>query len=90
MKRTKDKIEVSNPDQPPPFMFANRNPKYRKANSEFVLRKFRMEFDKLTIVRPLCKRTPLPIPTKLLKYPRRKPKIDSRKKRKRSKFIFYY
>lgn len=87
MKRSKSNDEA-NSDQPAPFMFVNRNPKYRKANSDFLTRKFRMEFDKLTTVRPLCKskiNLP-PRPPELAKYTRKKPKIDPRKSRKRSEF----
>lgn len=46
------------------FTDLHRDPKYRKANAEFLTRRLRLEFDKQTTTRPLCKNTlkTLPFP----------------------------
>lgn len=65
-----------------------REPKYRKANAEFLTRRLRLEFDKLTTTRPLCKsvsrESPLALPAELQKCHRSNFRTNTKKSRKRS------
>lgn len=67
------------------FSSINQNPRYRNANADFLLRKFRLEFDKITTVRPYCKgRLVKPtIPVELEKCRRFKLKLNEKRRRKR-------
>lgn len=44
-------------EKPKLFTALCRDPKYRKANAEFLTRRLRLEFDKLSTTRPLCRGT---------------------------------
>lgn len=63
-----------------------RDPKYRKANAEFLTRRLRLEFDKLTTARPLCKGASSipPLPPEFQKCRRFKLETSTKKSRKRS------
>lgn len=59
MKRTEKAFKQQSASPTPaltPTQFLNRNPIYKKANGEFIARKFRLEFERLTSVHPACKR----------------------------------
>lgn len=73
--------------KPKVFTALHRDPKYRKANAEFLTRRLRLEFDKLTTARPLCKGTSSipPLPPELQKYRKIKFRSNVKKSRKRSK-----
>lgn len=68
-----------------------RDPKYRKANAEFLTRRLRLEFDKLTTARPLCKASAAPreflLPSELHKCHQSNFRTNAKKLKKRS--IFY-
>lgn len=58
MKKRLEKItenEAESSERSRVFTSIHRDPKYRKANAEFLTRRLRLEFDKLTTARPLCK-----------------------------------
>lgn len=73
-------------DKPKVFTALHRDPKYRKANAEFLTRRLRLEFDKLTTSRPLCKGASSlpPLPNNLQKCHRAKLSTNAKKSRKRS------
>lgn len=68
------------------FTALHRDPKYRKANAEFLTRRLRLEFDRLTTARPLCKGPSSipPLPPELKKYRKIKLTSNTKKSRKRS------
>lgn len=68
------------------FTAIHRDPKYRKANAEFLTRRLRLEFDKLTTARPLCRGPSSipPLPPELKKYGKIKLTSNTKKSRKRS------
>lgn len=39
-----------------PTQFLNQNPIFKKASGEFIAKKFRLEFERRTSIRPECKR----------------------------------
>lgn len=79
-----DEAEVG--DKPRVFTAIHRDPKYRKANAEFLTRRLRLEFDKLTTARPLCKGATCirPLPPELQKCRQTKFRSNPKKSRKRS------
>lgn len=79
----------SNDNKPKVFTALHRDPKYRKANAEFLTRRLRLEFDKLTTARPLCKGTSSipPLPPELQKYRKFNFRSNTKKPRKRSNFM---
>lgn len=76
-------------EKPKRFTALHRDPKYRKANAEFLTRRLRLEFDKLTTARPLCRGVSSipPLPTELQKYRKIKLRTNTKKSRKRSNFF---
>lgn len=92
MKKRLEKItenEAESSERPRVFTSLHRDPKYRKANAEFLTRRLRLEFGKLTTARPLCKRASNipslpPIPSELQKYRQIKLRTNTTKSRKRS------
>lgn len=75
-------------EKPKVFTALHRDPKYRKANAEFLTRRLRLEFDKLTTARPLCKGVSSipPLPPELQKYRKFNFRTNAKKSRKRSNF----
>lgn len=69
------------------FTALHRDPKYKKANAEFLTRRLRLEFDKLTTARPLCRGASsiAPLPPELQKCHRTKLRTKTKQSRKRSK-----
>lgn len=75
-------------EMPKVFTALCRDPKYRKANAEFLTRRLRLEFDKLTTTRPLCKASAAPrefyLPPELKKCHQSNFRSNTKKSRKRS------
>lgn len=77
--------------KPKLFTALCRDPKYRKANAEFLTRRLRLEFDKLTTTRPLCKAASRePLPPELQKCYQSNFRSNTKKSRKRSILFFIY
>ncbi|XP_031619236.1 LOW QUALITY PROTEIN: dynein heavy chain 7, axonemal [Contarinia nasturtii] len=89
-KKSKKVDDAETSDEPRVFTAIHRDPKYRKANAEFLTRRLRLEFDKLTTARPLCKGATCirPLPAELQKCRQIKFKSNPKKSRKR-KFPSY-
>lgn len=91
MGERSEKLEASSSgsnDRPKVFTALHRDPKYRKANAEFLTRRLRLEFDKLTTARPLCRGASSipPLPPELQKYRKFNFRSTAKKSRKRSNF----
>lgn len=89
-KNEKITFEVKKTTEPKPnslklFSSINQNPRYRNANADFLLKKFRLEFDRITTVRPYCNgRLVKPtIPVELEKCRKFKLKLHEKRRRKR-------
>ena len=81
-----DEAPLDLSEKPRVFTAIHRDPKYRKANAEFLTRRLRLEFDKLTTARPLCKGASSipPLPPEFRKCHRTTLRTNSKKSRKRS------
>lgn len=92
-KKPSKKTEASGsaPERPKVFTALCRDPKYRKANAEFLTRRLRLEFDKLTTTRPLCKASAAPrefhLPPELQKCHQSNFRTNTKKSRKRSRTL---
>lgn len=91
MKKRSENDEASGSqasEKPKVFTALHRDPKYRKANAEFLTRRLRLEFDKLTTARPLCKGVSSipPLPPELQKCRKINFRSNAKKSRKRSNF----
>lgn len=94
----KNKASGSSPgpssERPKVFTALCRDPKYRKANAEFLTRRLRLEFDKLTTTRPLCKAAAASreflLPPELQKCHQSNFRTNTKKSRKRSILLFIY
>lgn len=89
-----DEKPLNASEKPRVFTALHRDPKYKKANAEFLTRRLRLEFDRLTTARPLCKgatRMP-PLPPELQQCRQSKFRTNAKKSRKRSNcsYIFGY
>lgn len=86
-----DENPSTSSEKPKVFTALHRDPKYRKANAEFLTRRLRLEFDKLTTARPLCRGVSCtaPLPPEFQKCHRSKLKTNAKKSRKRSNCIEY-
>lgn len=87
---------ASSSSRPKVFTALCRDPKYRKANAEFLTRRLRLEFDKLTTTRPLCKAATAVtasrefLPPELQKCHQSNFRTNAKKSRKRSILYFSY
>lgn len=66
------------------FTKISRDPKYQKANVDYLIKKLRNEFDKIGSVRPLCKRS-LTLSTSVSSAAKKRPQLKTNQSKKPSR-----